>query len=135
MNVVYFLVQAGMGCLLFNSNTTLTWEEANIYCQEEENGTLLQIWNELQFEFIRMELGFLSDHVQVERWWTSGTDAGKEGTWQWASSLVPVGDFIWYPGQPQGDPYLNCLYLYQGSDFFGRDNTCSSNFAAICERK
>ena len=124
-----------MGCLLFSSNTNLTWEEANIYCQEEENGTLLQIWNELQLDFVRMELGFLFDHVQVERWWTSGTDAGREGTWRWASSLVPVGDFIWASSQPNNGLIGNCLYLYQGHDFLGCDAACSSQYAAICERK
>ena len=124
-----------MGCLLFSSNATLTWEEANVYCQEEENGTLLQIWNELQFDFIRMELGFLFDHVQVERWWTSGTDAGKEGTWRWASSLVPVGDFMWQPGQPDAGLSDNCLYLAESGDFFGYDMPCSNHYAAICERK
>ena len=124
-----------MGCLFFNSNVTLTWEEANIYCQEEENGTLLQIWNELQLDFVRMELGFLYDHVQVPRWWTSGTDVGKEGIWRWASTLVPVGDFIWYSSEPTGGLASNCLYLAQSGDFVGYDGSCSNLFAAICERK
>ena len=125
-----------MGCLLFNNTASMTWEEANIYCQDSENGTLLQIWSELQFDFIRMELAFIYDHAQVQRWWTSGTDAGKEGTWRWAASLVPVGDFIWYSSEPNDGLNGNCLYLFHDHDFLGHDTGCSThNFAVICERK
>ena len=113
----------------------MTWQEANTYCQKEENGTLLQIWNELQFDFIRMELGFLYDHVQIPRWWTSGTDAEKEGAWRWASSLVPVGDFIWDSIEPNEGLNGNCLYLYAGHTFLGCDNPCSASYAVICEKK
>ena len=124
-----------MGCVLFNTTASMTWEEANNYCQQDENGTLLQIWNELQFDFIRMELGFIYDHVQVGSWWTSGTDAGKEGVWRWAASLVPVGDFIWHSGQPNDGLNGNCLYL-TASSFLGYDGRCStSKLAVICERR
>ena len=113
----------------------MTWREANTYCQKEENGTLLQIWNELQFDFIRMELSFLYDHVKVPYWWTSGTDAGKEGAWRWASSLVAVGDFIWYSADPNDGLNGNCLYLNAYVDGMGCDSRCSSTYAVICERK
>ena len=118
----------------------MTWEEANIYCQEIENGTLVQIWNQLQLDFIRMELGFLYDHVQVPFWWTSGTDAGKEGVWRWASSLAPVQDFLWNPSgfhEPNGGLNENCLCLRHDRDFFGGDITCSRSVETgiICERK
>ena len=124
-----------MGCLLFNSNATLTWEEANTYCQKEE-GSLLQIWNELQLDFVRMQLSFLYDHVPMQRWWTAGTDAGKEGEWRWTTSLAPVADFIWQTDQPSGGLSENCLYLYYQIGFMGGDYPCTSNIpAAICERK
>ena len=43
----------------------------------------------------RMEFGFIHDLVQGDgRWWTSGTDIGKEEVWPWATSLAPVGDFL-----------------------------------------
>ena len=124
-----------MGCVLFNTTASMTWEEANNYCQQDENGTLLQIWNELQFDFIRMELGFIYDHVQVGSWWTSGTDAGEEGGGRWAASLVPVGDFIWHSSQPASGLNGNCLALYQGYEFLGDDDPCSSKKGVICERK
>ena len=116
----------------------MTWEEANIYCQEIENGTLVQIWNQLQLDFIRMELDFLYDHVQVPLWWTSGTDAGKEGVWRWVPSLAPVQDFLWNPSgfhQPNGGLNENCLCLRHDRDFFGGDLRCSFELAVICERK
>ena len=33
----------GVGCLLFNSTTSYTWEEANNYCQRDDYGFLVEI--------------------------------------------------------------------------------------------
>ena len=33
----------GLGCLLFNSTKAYTWEGASVYCQGEENATLVEI--------------------------------------------------------------------------------------------
>ena len=40
-----------LGCVLFNSTKILNWEEANIACQEVENGRLLEIRTEEQLDF------------------------------------------------------------------------------------
>ena len=53
----------GLGCLYFNSSTTATWEEASNWCQHpDNNASLLEIWSELQLDFVRSELTFLQDN-------------------------------------------------------------------------
>lgn len=129
----------GLGCLLFNSTNAYTWEEANGYCQEEENATLLEIWTSLQSDFICSELMLLEDHESARNWWTCGTDLGREGEWYWASSGAAVGDFVWssYLSQPDGDTRYNCMMLSYGSNhkYKGADTTCTSTFYPICQRK
>ena len=71
----------GLGCLLFNSTTTYTWEEANNYCQAKENATLVEIWTSPQSDSIASELMLLEDHEDKGTWWTGGTDIGREGDW------------------------------------------------------
>merc|ERR1719391_1950664 len=56
-----------LGCLLFNSTASYTWEKASVYCQQEENSTLVEIWTEAQLDFIRMELRMLSANEGGQR--------------------------------------------------------------------
>ena len=123
-----------VGCLLFNSTATYNWEEANNYCQFEANGSLIEIINEEQLAFVQMELWVLADHEGDHYWWTSGTDLGREGRWYWASSLTPVGSFIWYTNEP-GSPKSNCLYLEYAWGWEGGDVPCDykSNIYPICQ--
>ena len=85
-----------MGCLLFNSTAAFTWDKANTYCQTIENTTLIEIANEDQWAFLLMQIKFQADHEGSKDWWTSGTDAGKNGNWIWASTLTPVGNYMWH---------------------------------------
>ena len=127
----------GLGCLLFNSSTSYTWEKANDYCQVQENATLLEIWTELQLDFVRNELIFLTDHEESRDWWTSGTDQGREGHWYWASSLSPVADFVWDEDEPDG-PAQNCLVLLDDYLFRGHDIGCDGGgniVFPICQKK
>ena len=134
----------GLGCLLFNSTTSYSWERANDYCQTQENATLLEIWTELQLDFVQNELIFLTDHEESRDWWTSGTDQGREGHWYWASSLSPVADFVWNEDQPDsmnGGQQQNCLAPFNTSLFRGHDMNCDLSddnqkpIFPICQKK
>ena len=130
----------GLGCLLFNSTTSYSWERANDYCQVQENATLLEIWTELQLEFVQNELFFLTDHEESRDWWTSGTDQGREGHWYWASSLSPVADFVWDENQPDSasGKQQNCLALVDTFLFRGHDIMCDGEaylVFPICQNK
>ena len=53
----------GLGCLYFNSSSEVTWEEAAKLCQApENNASLIEIWSEVQHEFVRSKLMFLQDN-------------------------------------------------------------------------
>ena len=124
-----------LGCLLFNSTTYYPWEEASVYCQQEENATLVEIWTEAQLDFIRMELRMLAANEGGNSWWTSGTDVGREGSWNWAPSSASVGDFIWHSNQPDGGFDQNCLYLSPTYDYLGNDYPCTSSLYPICQKR
>jgi hypothetical protein len=123
-----------LGCLLFNSTATYTWEGASVYCQQEEIATLVEIWTEAQLDFIRMELRMLAANEGARYWWTSGTDVGREGSWNWASSSASVGDFIWQTNHPDSGFDGNCLYLESSYDYLGNDYSCTVSSNPICQR-
>ena len=124
-----------LGCLLFNSTIDYTWEDASVYCQGEENATLVEIWTETQLDFIRMELGLLGVVETPKKWWTAGTDVGREGKWNWAVSTAAVGEFIWADSQPNGGTNQNCIHLCAScDDYKGADYDCSLRFPPICQK-
>merc|ERR1712223_402188 len=110
---------AGMGCLFFNTTEVTTWEEASVSCYLSNNSTLVEIWTELQLDFLRSELTLLANTGVWTRWWTSGTD------------------FVWYPGQPARGHLENCSYFDQWQDFMIGDIGCGvkSNIYPICQIK
>ena len=68
-----------MGCLLLESSSgelgNLTWSLAEDWCQDL-GGALVEIEDEEQFEFLRLQLQLVEEEEGEERyWWTSGTDA------------------------------------------------------------
>merc|ERR1719295_1374226 len=73
----------GMGCLLFSSDAAMTWNEADVFCQNEQSAKLVAIETEEQVDFVKMVLGMLADHEGRHGWWTSGKDEGREGDWYW----------------------------------------------------
>ena len=130
---------SGLGCLFFNSTTTATWLEAAELCQHpDNNASLVEIWSELQLDFIRSELMFLQDNGVDSVWWTGATDLGREGHWYWAGSLATVGDFIWYTNQPNDGTKGNCLWLEDSPnyEFLGVDAGCIAyDRYFICQKR
>ena len=125
----------GMGCLLLNSNTTYTWEEASQYCQTTANASLVEMLNVEQHDFVKMELEFLEAHEDRGTWWTSGLDLGREGEWYWSSSLYPVGEFMWETNEPNGGITQNYMGIYSQYEPMGYDNINTSKRFPLCQRK
>ena len=130
-----------MGCLLLDASSgklgNYTWSLANNWCRGF-GGALVEIENEEQLEFLRLQLQLIEEEVGEERyWWTSGTDAEADGEWLWASSLSPVEEFVWgdeFPTDWLED--FNCLELcpycneYKGANF-----DCDTSRHPICQIK
>ena len=125
----------GMGCLLFDSTTTYTWEEASQYCQTTADASLVEMLNVEQHDFVKMELEFLEAHEVAGFWWTSGLDLGREGKWYWSSSLNPVGDFMWYSNEPNGGIRENYMGIGSQYEPMGFDFVSTSKLFPLCQRK
>ena len=123
-----------MGCLLFNSTQTYTWEEASVYCQTEANATLVEIETEDQFEFLQMEMEVFEGQLNSHSWWVGASDIGLEGRWIWMRSLTSVNDFIWHSSQPNIGTRGNCLHIYSGYGYEGDDDPCTYKYYPICQQ-
>merc|ERR1711915_926902 len=123
---------AGLGCLLFNSTSKMTWLAANEYCQRED-ARLIEVGTEAQFNFLKMELDFVDNQVSRHYWWTSGTDIGRGGNWYWTGTLTSVGSFVWSAGQPNEGVGGDCLYLIHSDGYLAGDSACSKSRNAICQ--
>ena len=121
-----------MGCLYVNRTAAVTWEEANQICQnvENQNAFLVEILTEDQMDFLSMELDVISEGEAV-RYWTGGTDTGREGQWFWISSLKEMGDFVWASGKVSSGTKYNCFALVPAFDYLGDDYVCSSSYYSI----
>ena len=122
-----------MGCLLFNTTKSYTWDDATNYCNSL-NASLVEIKTEEQHEFLIMELEVFADNGHSHNWWTSATDAGINGRWYWARSLTPVEEWVWYTGYPS-DPTNNCMRLEDGWHFMGYNAPCTYTCYPICQTK
>ena len=102
----------------------------------QAGGTLAEVATEIQFDFVRTQLGLLNVEGS-NNWWLSGTDVGVDGVWKWATSYSPVGDFVWYEGAPPTiHKTQNCLALNVSLDFMGINANCGTTGAfPICQIK
>ena len=102
----------------------------------QAGGTLAEVATEIQFDFVRTQLGLLNVEGS-NNWWLSGTDVGVDGVWKWATSYSPVGDFVWYEGAPPTiHKTQNCLALNVSLDFMGINTNCATTGAfPICQIK
>ena len=124
-----------MGCLYVNRTAQVSWEDANRICQtvENQNAFLVEILTEDQMDFLAMELSAITD-VPGSKYWTGGTDKGREGQWFWISSLKAVGDFVFYSGQPNNGVAQNCLILPWNFDYLGGSYSCADPYYyPICQ--
>merc|ERR1712039_536203 len=62
-----------IGCLLFDMSQRTHWGTANNHCQFQAGGTLAEVATEIQFDFMRTQLGLLNVEGS-NNWWLSGTD-------------------------------------------------------------
>merc|ERR1711962_524924 len=120
-----------MGCLLFNSSTTYTWDKANEFCYNQ-GSELMEIRHVEEMDFV---ISYLQQLENAYDWWTAGMDAGREGRWIWPSSWSAVEDYAWYTGRPNGGPANNCLLLEDSYSYKGDDRNCARSERPICQKK
>merc|ERR1712025_770007 len=123
-----------MGCILINRTEAMTWDEANIYCQEVENASLLEIHTQDQMDYLSMELNAIEEFIGAAYYWVGATDKGREGKWIWISSLEPVDDFVWHTGYPRSSYKHNCMFLHVSWDYEAADATDTVTYYPICQK-
>ena len=123
-----------MGCLFFEETDTFSWDLAGAFCQEEQDGTLVEVLNVDQLDFLVMQLGILAAHGGGTWWWLGATDTSREGDWVWMASLSPVEQFVWYVNNPNDRTSSSCMTMYSthGS---AQDASCQTTFKPICQKK
>ena len=109
--------------------------EANKYCTFNNSAHLVEVLTQDQMDFLIMELEFLETTDGARSYWSGGADWNREGQWYWANSLLPVEDFVWHTGQPDGGLNDgNYLDFYSGFNYFGSDHPGTGNFYPICQK-
>merc|ERR1719410_776424 len=68
-----------MGCLLINRTIEFNWDDANKYCQYAHNASLVEIHIPEQMEYLSMVLNIIAEYIGPAKYWTGGTDKGREG--------------------------------------------------------
>ena len=87
-------------------------------------------------DFVISQLQLLEEHKGTNFWWTGGIDIGREGAWYWASTLTPVGDFIWQSGMPRNNTDWNCMLLSPSMNYKAQDHYCNNAPCyAICQKE
>jgi hypothetical protein len=56
----------GLGCLILYTSDRLTWTGANVFCQKQENATLVEIQTEKRKGFIKIYLELLEDQTAYD---------------------------------------------------------------------
>merc|ERR1719481_1552909 len=120
-----------MGCLLFDSSTTYTWDEANEFCYNQ-GSELIEIRHVEEMDFV---ISYLQQLENAYDWWTAGMDAGREGRWIWPSSWSAVEGYVWAGNRPTGGAAYNCLMLDDYYSYKGNDANCAGSHRPICQKK
>ena len=128
----------GLGCLLFDYNTTRTWNEAQEYCQGRE-AWLVEIFSDEQQEYLE-EKAYEIEGItgRQEGLWIGATDVGSEGVWLWTHSNKVVEFTAWAEGQPTGigsnGEVENYALLSWGFGYKWNDITYANMYYTICQK-
>ena len=111
----------------------MTYDQANQYCQDVENASLIEIHTQDQLDFFKMERFVIEGEDRRKSWWLGGTDQGRDGRWFWMNSLMAVEDFVWWQTQPNGGLEENCMYTTVDAGLSFWDTACTDTHYPICQ--
>ena len=121
------------GCLKLGAEP-MSLADANAYCLGEK-AYLIEILTSPQMDFLLMQLELFEPIVGVRGYWGGGSDFNRDGSWYWSSSLVPVEDFVWAVGQPDGGVDQNYMAFFTANDYYACDIDTHDQYYPICQRK
>ncbi|XP_033763161.1 C-type lectin domain family 4 member E-like [Pecten maximus] len=124
-------------CLLFVTNTTMGWHEAENVCRNYPS-YLVTDDNEDKHDFIEMFINVFSHNWHLRHFWNGVSDFVVENQWRWVETGVSVeSTTFWDKGQPNGLDGQNCVALTMNSanSLVWRDYDCTHKYHFICEMK
>ncbi|XP_060084318.1 perlucin-like [Ylistrum balloti] len=113
----------------FFSRQTGSWAEAGSYCRNF-NAKLAEPKDEAEFVFIR---NTIKSRIRVNNeYYLGGTDICYEGEWIWASTMEPITNAHWSPGEPN-NYFLkeNCMTVLLNG--LWNDISCETSLPFVCE--
>ena len=85
-------------------------------------------------DFLIMELQLLEVQTGPRDYWGGGTDFGREGQWYWMNSLLPVDDFVWANGEPNGNTEENFIEFRYDHNYMLNDIEHNHADFPICQK-
>ncbi|KAJ8253702.1 hypothetical protein COCON_G00203140 [Conger conger] len=115
-------------CYQFNFQSTLSWNEARISCQQQ-GADLLSITELHEQSYIN---GLLTGYSSTL--WIGLNDLDINGGWQWADS-APVKFLHWEPDQPNHAEEENCGVIRTEAMGRWQNRDCSMALPYVCKRR
>jgi len=127
-------VDAADKCYLFGNSQTLSWLDAQIFCQTL-GGHLAEPITEERSNLLTSIASIETDVLGVNAWWLGLSDLGHEGRWIWQSALEEAVYTDWAEGFPIDDGVENnCASMKAENDLKWSDESCTDTRASpICE--
>jgi len=120
-----------LGCILINtaSHEAVSFDDADKFCKKlDQTAQLLEIHAKDQLDFINV----LLNHEGTSSYWLGASDEDEEGEWFWLNSREPVGDFVWFQGEPDSGTIANCMQ-YTASYDSASDQFCLNHNFPLCQ--
>ncbi|XP_036408999.1 C-type mannose receptor 2-like [Megalops cyprinoides] len=115
-------------CYQFNFQSTLSWNEARLSCQQQ-GADLLSITELHEQTYIN---GLLTGYSSTL--WIGLNDLDINGGWQWADSS-PVKFLYWEPDQPNHSDEENCAVIRTEMTGRWQNRDCSMALPYICKKR
>jgi len=127
--------RVGLGCLYFDTAQTLTWNDAQEFCHQQEKSFLLEILTEEQNDEVVMQCFNIATVTQENRnWWIGATDIAFEDRWFWPHSLEPVVYDYWHGNEPNNGVTYNYAYMDHTYDYEWIDTSEGDKKYTICQK-
>ncbi|XP_069119941.1 perlucin-like [Argopecten irradians] len=123
-------------CLLFVTNTSMGWHEAEHVCSSYQS-YLVTDDNQEKHAFIKIFLNIFKTW-HLAHFWIGASDFIIEDQWRWLETGVSIGSTsFWAPGQPNGDTDQDCVaaMVNASNTLVWKDYGCHAKYHFICEKK
>ena len=106
------------------------WSEAEQYCDQQLNSTLVTINSQEENNFVK---SLLLASIGDEKAWIGGNDMDTEGTWVWVDGSDWSEFDNWNTNEPNGGRNESCVEILPDREYKWNDIPCAESKAFICK--